>query len=60
MKIIKVPCKQCGSMVNIPEYEKESNQYCDKFCKSRHTMNQRRLSQKTKTPHKKSSCSSCS
>ena len=35
MKMVNVPCKTCGKLVTVPENQKGTQVYCDKYCKSR-------------------------
>lgn len=38
----KVPCAECGKMVEIPFTSKGKPQYCDKFCEARYRIKSKR------------------
>ena len=51
--MIKVPCSQCGKMIEIHESQKGHKNYCDKFCRSRAQLESNRNTRSTTTRKKK-------
>ena len=59
MKVIQVPCSECGKLITINEEDKKPKNYCDKFCQNTNQVKEKRANVKLTLKNKNGKVAGC-